>query len=165
MAQLLTADLVLECAGIDREMIAELLQVCVGIPPKQSLIAMGDMAFEPEGLTLDDIALAVRSGRSTEQTLSVLAMLAERSEAEEKEEKDDKEAGRNKQRSGKGKASETSSRVKKDTGKKKPQDLGIEVIEPVPMSDGDGPASGTAGTPPSKSRQLSVEKLAGYGEA
>ena len=160
-----TADLVLECAGIDREMIAELLHVCVGIPPKQSLVLMDDRAFDPERLTLDDIALAVRPGRAAEQTLSVLAMLAERSAAEEEEEKDDKEAGRRKQRSGKGKASETSSRVKKDTGKKKPQDVGVEVIEPVPMIDGDVPAGGTAGTPPSKSRLLSVETLAGYGEA
>lgn len=130
-----TADLVLECAGIDREMIAELLHVCVGVPPKQSPVLMDDMAFDPEGLTLDDIALAVRPGRAAEQTLSVLAMLAERSAAEEKEEKDDKEAGRSKQRSGKGKTGETPSRVKKETGKKKPQDVGVEVIEPAPMAD------------------------------
>lgn len=160
-----TADLVLECAGIDREMIAELLHVCVGIPPKQSLVLMDDMGFDPESLTLDDIALAVRPGRAAEQTLSVLAMLAERSAAEEKEEKDDKEAGRRKQRAGKGKASETSSRIKKESGKKKPEDVGVEVIEPAPVADGDSPADGTAGTPPSKSRLLSVEKLAGYGEA
>ncbi|WLS04588.1 ATP-binding protein [Shinella oryzae] len=160
-----TADLVLECAGIDREMIAELLEVCVGIPPKQSLVLMDDMAFDPEGLTLDDIALAVRPGRAAEQTLSVLAMLAERSAREDEEEKDDKEAGRRKHRSGKGKIGETSSRAKKDTGKKKPQDVGVEVIEPAPLADGDGPAGGTAGTPPSKSRLLSVETLAGYGKA
>lgn len=160
-----TADLVLECAGIDREMIAELLHICAGVPPKQSLVIMDGMAFDPEGLTLDDIALAVRRGRAAEQTLSVLAMLAERSAAEDEEEKDGKEAGRRKQRAGKGKAGETSSRVKKDTGKKKPQDVGVEMIEPAPLADGDVPAGGTAGTPPSKSRQLSVETLAGYGEA
>lgn len=160
-----TADLVLECAGIDRAMIAELLHVCVGVPPKQSLLLMDDMPFDPAGLTLDDIALAVRPGRTAEQTLSVLAMLAERSAAEEEEEKDDKEAGRRKQRSGKGRTGETLSRVKKETGKKKPQDVGVELIEPVPMADSDVPVEEMAGTPPPKDRLLSVETLAGYGSA
>ncbi|MGX5721441.1 ATP-binding protein [Shinella zoogloeoides] len=158
-----TADLVLECGGIDYEMLAELLHVCCGTPPKQSLIAMDDMAFDPESLTLDDVALAVRPGRAVEQTLSVLAMLAERSAAEEEEEREGKDERGRKQRSGKGRASETTSQ--RNAGKKKPQDVGIEVIEPVTPPDSDAAAADAAGTPSQQDRLLSVETLAGYGPA
>ena len=160
-----TADLVLECGGIDHEMIAELLHVCCGIPPKQSLVLMGDLAFDPQSLTLDDVALAVRPGRAAEQTLSVLAMLAERSAAEEEEDKDGKETGHRRQRSGKGRASETTSQ--RNAGKKKPQDVGVEVIEPAVVSnvDGDAGSDGAAGKPATTDRVLFVETLAGYGSA
>ncbi len=76
-----TADIVLECDGFDRVMIAELLQACDGTPPGHSLILMERMDFEPDHLSLDDIALAIRPGRSLKQTLSVMAMLADRHKA------------------------------------------------------------------------------------
>jgi len=160
-----TADLVIECGGIDHEMIAELLHVCCGIPPKQSLVLMGDLAFDPESLTLDDVALAVRPGRAVEQTLSVLAMLAERSAAEEEEEREGKDERGRKQRSGKGRAGETTSQ--RNAGKKKPQDVGVEVIEPAVVSnvDGDAGSDGAAGKPATTDRVLFVETLAGYGPA
>lgn len=158
-----TADLVLECGGIDHEMIAELLHVCCGIPPKQSLVLMDDMVFDPERLTLDDVALAVRPGRTAEQTLSVLALLAERTAAEEEEDKEGRETGHRRQRSGKGRASETTSQ--RNAGRKKPQDVGIDVIEPVTPPDSDTVTVDAAGTPSPKDRPLSVETLAGYGPA
>ena len=161
-----TADLVLECGGIDHEMIAEMLHVCCGIPPKQSLVLMEDLVFDPENLTLDDIALAVRPGRTAEQMLSVLAMLAERSAAEEEEERDGRKTGHRKQRSGKERAGAASSRSW-DAAKKKPQDVGVEIVEPVVVgSIDDGEEANTlAGKPPTKDRLLSVETLAGYGPA
>jgi len=161
-----TADLVLECMGIDRAMVAELLHVCAGIPPKQSYGVMDDMAFDPAGLTIDDVALAVRPGRSAEQMLSILAMLAERLAADQDDDKkDDRSATGRMRRSGKGRSSETSSR--KDTGKKKPQDVGVEVIEPVVAGnvDSDAGSDGTDGKPVTTDRMLSVETLAGYGPA
>jgi len=161
-----TADLVLECTGIDCEMIAELLHVCAGIPPKQSFAVMDDMAFDPAGLTLDDVALAVRPGRNAEQTLSILAMLAERlAKEEDEDQKDDRSATGRKQRSGKGRTGETPSR--KDARAKKPQDIGIEVIEPAVVSnvDADTGSGGTEGKLSTTDRVLSVETLAGYGPA
>lgn len=161
-----TADLVLECVGIDRAMVAELLHVCAGIPPKQSYGLMDNMAFDPAGLTIDDVALAVRPGRSVEQTLSILAMLAERLATDQDDDKkDDRSATGRTRRSGKGRSSETSSR--KDAGTKKPQDVGVEVIEPTAAGNVDGNAGsdGTAGKPSTTDRMLSVETLAGYGSA
>jgi hypothetical protein len=163
-----TADLVLECTGIDCEMIAELLHVCAGIPPKQSFAVMDDMAFDPAGLTLDDFALAVRPGRNAEQTLSILAMLVERLATDEDDDKrNDKDATGRKQRSGKGRASETTWHSK-EAAKKKRQDVGVEVVEPVAVNavDGDeGAKAVAAGKPTAKDRLLSVETLAGYGPA
>ena len=162
-----TADLVLECTGIDRAMVAELLHVCTGIPPKQSFAVMDDMTFDPAGLTLDDFALAVRPGRNAEQTLSILAMLVERLATEEDEDrKDGRSATGRKQRSGKGRASETTWHSK-EAAKRKRQDVGVEVVEPVAVNavDGDEGAKAAAGKPTAKERLLSVETLAGYGPA
>ncbi|MCQ4634909.1 ATP-binding protein [Shinella sp. CPCC 100929] len=151
-----TADYVLECTGFDRAMIAELLHVCAGTPPKESLVLMDDRVFEPDGLTLDDIALAVRPRRSAQATLSILAMLAGHSaKHEEGDEKDDQNASGRKQRSGKRRAGET----------KRSQGAGVEVIEPVAVADGDASVDTTAETPASEDRLLSVEGLAGYGPA
>lgn len=163
-----TADLVLECTGIDCEMIAELLHICAGIPPKQSFAVMDDMTFDPAGLTLDDFALAVRPGRNAEQTLSILAMLVERLATDEDDDKrNDKDTAGRKQRSGKGRASETTWHSK-EAAKKKRQDVGVEVVEPVAVNavDGDeGAKAAAAGKPTAKDRLLSVETLAGYGPA
>ncbi|MEW9616250.1 ATP-binding protein [Shinella sp. S4-D37] len=163
-----TADLVLECTGIDRAMVAELLHVCAGIPPKQSFAVMDDMAFDPAALTIDDVALAVRPGRNAEQTLSILAMLVERLATEEDEDrKDGRSATGRKQRSGKGRASETTWHSK-EAAKKKRQDVGVEVVEPVAINavGGDeGAKAVAAGKPTAKERLLSVETLAGYGPA
>jgi hypothetical protein len=163
-----TADLVLECTGIDCEMIAELLHICAGIPPKQSFAVMDDMTFDPASLTIDDVALAVRPGRSAEQTLSILAMLVERLATDEDNDKrNDKDTAGRKQRSGKGRASETTWHSK-EAAKKKRQDVGVEVVEPVAINavDGDeGAKAAAAGKPTAKDRLLSVETLAGYGPA
>src|SRR5690606_15314881 len=48
---------------------------------------------------------------------------------------------------------------------KKPQDVGIDVIEPVTPPDSDTVTVDAAGTPTPKDRLLSVETLAGYGPA
>ncbi|WPE23496.1 ATP-dependent zinc metalloprotease FtsH (plasmid) [Shinella zoogloeoides] len=161
-----TADLVLECGGIDHETIAELLQICAGIPPKQGFAVMDDMAFDPAGLTLDDIALAIRPGRSAEQTLSILAMLIERLATEDGDERDGKDTNSRTRRSGKERAGAASSRSK-EAAKKKPQDVGVEVVEPVAVNavGGHEGANAAAGKPPTKDRLLSVEALAGYGPA
>lgn len=80
------ADLVLQTGGIDRILLAELLHVCLGIPPKSSLMAMEARDFEPGALGLDDLALALRPRRSVEEILTVLTALTAATEAEREEE-------------------------------------------------------------------------------
>ena len=151
-----TADYVFECAGFDCAMIAELLHLCVGIAPKDSLRLMDDMAFDLEGLSLDDISLAVRPGRSTRDTLSVLAMLAEQSALNEgNEDRDDAKpdsGGRN-SRSGRG------GRDKASAGS---ETADFELIQPIEMA---GDAQCAEETTASTGRVLSLETLCGYGSA
>lgn len=156
-----TADIVLECDGFDHVMIAEILQACDGTPPSHSLMLMERMDFEPDHLSLDDIALAIRPGRSLKQTLSVMAMLAARhkpgdgeTEKPHSEDRQQSDTGR-----GKGKAKQ----------KAMPPGPDIEIIEPVklpPDATGQGPASDVerhAGN--TRDRLLLVETLSGYGAA
>ena len=70
------ADIVFECAGIDPALLAELLQVCCGLPPGETLDRLKTMAFDPTNICLDDLALAVKPGRSLEAMLDTLAMMA-----------------------------------------------------------------------------------------
>lgn len=156
-----TADIVFECGGFDRAMIAELLQACDGTPPSHSLMLMERMDFEPDHLSLDDLALAIRPDRDLEQTLSVMAMLAERHKPADGE--TDKPRSEGEQQSdssrGKGKAKQ----------KAKPPNPEIEIIEPVnlpPDATAQSPANGDerhAGN--TRDRLLLVETLSGYGAA
>ncbi len=57
---LAAADLALQTGGIDRTLLAELLHVCLSIPPKSTLMAMETRDFQPGALGLDDLALALR---------------------------------------------------------------------------------------------------------
>ena len=91
------ADLVLQTGGIDWTLLAELLHVCLSIPPKSSLMAMETRDFQPDGLGLDDVALAVRPGRSVEEILTVLTALTAAADAEK--EGEDEEAGEGRSRS------------------------------------------------------------------
>ncbi|EMS95496.1 hypothetical protein H009_22103 [Agrobacterium tumefaciens str. Cherry 2E-2-2] len=72
----MTADLVLESGGLDHELIAELLQTCCGIAPKQSLRQMEKMALDLEGLSIDALALAIRPGRAPPTSQTMMTMTA-----------------------------------------------------------------------------------------
>ncbi|MGQ3076582.1 MULTISPECIES: AAA family ATPase [Rhizobium/Agrobacterium group] len=156
-----TADIVLECDGFDHVMIAELLQACDGMPPSHSLMLMERMDFEPDHLSLDDIALAIRPGRSLKQTLSVMAMLADRHKAGDGETDKPRSEDRQQSDSGRGKS--------KDKQQVKPLGPDIEIIEPVklpPEAAARSPANGDerhAGN--TRDRLLLVETLSGYGAA
>jgi len=152
-----TADLVLECTGFDRPMIAELLLICTGIAPSHSLMVMDRMDFDPDTLSLDDIALAVRPERSVEQTLSVMTMLAEHLAAEGggRDKSSDKDFDGKKHQSGTGRGKE----------KKKEPSIGFEVIEPAALPIGGNANEDEAADPIAKDRLLLVETLSGYGAA
>jgi hypothetical protein len=157
-----TADLVVECEGFDRSMIADLLNLCIGAPADVALKRMELKAFDPQSLSIDDLLLAVRPGRSAEEALTLLSMLADRCSTAETDGKDTEEAGETRGRSGGGGKSRAKSAEKED-----PSGLtGVEVILPVPPvpehvpADTDNPTLTTA-----KGAPITVETLCGYGAA
>lgn len=152
-----TPDLALIGPPIDRELIAELLLVCLGIAPKRSLKVMDSMKFDPAGLGLDDLALAVRPGRHVAEVIRLLGELAERNRGSVKEE-DGEESWTE---------GLSSARRSGASGKGKAGALAGEVIEPEPLEVTEAKGQGTGKRlkqrPPR--RPLRVEKLTGYGEA
>ncbi|MGW9232700.1 AAA family ATPase [Pseudorhizobium sp. NPDC055634] len=150
-------DLALIGPPIDRELIAEVLLLCLGIAPKRSLKVMEGMKLDPTGLGLDDLALAVRPGRHVAEVIRLLGELAERNRGSAKEE--DGEESRAEGLSSAGRSGAA--------GKGKAGALAGEVIEPEPLEvtevEGQGVSKHLKPRPPR--RPLRVEKLTGYGEA
>ncbi len=70
-------------------------------------------AFDPQSLSIDDLLLAVRPGRSVEEVLTVLAMLVDRCSAPDRDGKETEDAGVTRGRSGGGGKSRTKSAEKK----------------------------------------------------
>lgn len=153
-----TADLVVECEGFDRSMIADLLNLCIGASADVALKRMEMKAFDPQSLSIDDLLLAVRPGRSAEEVITLLSMLIDRCSAPES---DSKETGETRGRSGGGKSRAKSAEKEDASGL-----TGIEVILPEPpipenvLLDNDNPTLTTA-----KGALVTVETLCGYGAA
>ncbi|MCR6499094.1 ATP-binding protein [Shinella sp. CPCC 101442] len=167
----MTADLVLESGGLDHELMAELLQTCCGIAPKQSLRQMERMALDLEGLSIDALALAVRPGRGLEHILSILEVLGERARSSDKSGDDDDDgrgSGRGSDRSGRPKVK---SRFLIKDGDDPPKSVdGIDVVQPEKATEASGKEDGGISVDPvnpehSQLRQLRVETLSGYDEA
>lgn len=167
----MTADLVLETGGLDHELLAELLQICCGIAPKQSLRQMEKMALDLEGLSIDTLALAVRPGRGLEHIVSILEVLGERARSAKTsdDDDDDRGSGRGSDRSGRPKVK---SRFLIEDGDDPPKSVdGIDVVQPekpveTPGTEGSGSAPVDPANPEhSRLRQLRVETLSGYGDA
>jgi len=152
------ADIVFECAGIDPALLAELLQVCCGLQPEESLDCMKTVAFDPTNICLDDLALAVKPGRSLKAMLDTLAALA----AVHREDGDDDSRG-------------SGSSNSKTSLNGKTKATSVDIVEPEADSsalskspdiqtgnsdDGSDTSSMIRAIP-----RLRVETLAGYGEA
>ncbi|WP_377299015.1 AAA family ATPase [Rhizobium sp. SGZ-381] len=157
-----TADLVVECEGFDRSMIADLLNLCIGASADVALKRMEMKAFDPQSLSIDDLLLAVRPGRSAEEVLTLLSMLVDRCSVEEKDANDNKGAGEARGRSGGGK-----SRAKSAEKENANELTGIEVILPeppisetVPVDTDEPKRTAVKRTP-----IVLVETLCGYGAA
>lgn len=165
----MTADLVLETGGLDHELIAELLQTCCGIVPKQSLRLMEKMALDLEGLSIDALALAIRPGRGLEHILSVLKVLGERARSKTSDDDDDHGSGTGSDRSGRPKV-KSRFLIADDDDLPKSVD-GIDVVRPVKPAEtsgkqGSGSVPADATNPErSRLRPLLVETLSGYGDA
>ncbi|MFN3321441.1 MAG: AAA family ATPase [Allorhizobium sp.] len=156
-----TADLVVECEGFDRSMIADLLNLCIGLPAEVAFKRMEMKAFDPQSLSIDDLLLAVRPGRSVEEVITLLSMLIDRCSVAESDGKETKEAAEGRGRSGGGKSRAKSAEKEDASGS-----TGVEVILPEPpipeavQVDTDGPKLTTA-----KGAPITVETLCGYGAA
>ena len=154
------ADIVFECTGFDQALIAELLHICCGMPPRVSLDRMKTMTLDPAHICLDDLALAVRPGRSLGAILEALVSLAaEHSEEEDHDDESDKTGRWN--------------RSTKTSVKGKTKVISVDIIQPETSATGKttgtvtsnaGAVSGASSTV-RVSPTLRVETLSGYGEA
>lgn len=143
------ADLVLEADGLDHTLLAELLQICCGIAPKQSLELMQEKGLTLDHLHLDDLALIVRPGRSNAEIISAFEALRE----DRTSDLESGDAERTDGSSGRRKSSgvpEWRSGAKPEEKRKGTGAAPVEVIRPQ---------LGDAET------VLRVETLSGYGEA
>jgi len=155
-----TVDLVAECGGLDRDMVAEVLRICAGAPPEQSLALMEAMNFGPHVLSLDDLVLAVRPRHSAEEVLTVLEMLANRLGDDDAAEKA-AGGGTGGRRGSGGKRSVATSSPKRND-KAGSTDVGIEIIEPMLAADR---KLAKTSVPHKQTSVALVETLSGYGGA
>ncbi|WP_105372147.1 ATP-binding protein [Neorhizobium huautlense] len=169
----LTCDIRMTGAGIDRMLIADLLEAVYGSEPvmqHDSSIAKLDAG----ALTLDDLAIAIRMGRPILSSLDALAGLAALNREDKKDgSAEDKAAssrrlitqnpserrGQTSQDGGNSgdrtsSASTSSKGKRKDRSRQKP--TGAEVIQPEPIGQASTPAA---------TQVLQVETLTGYGAA
>lgn len=148
---LVGADMILETGQLDRTLLADLLRICFGIPPKVSLTIMEARGFQPGPLGLDDLALALRPGRSVEEILLILTELSAANIAGDEDDADGEYKGR--------------SRKVRQGNREKPGNLfrtgrqvSFDLTQPeVPAADKNKTAATT--------KYVSVEGLSGYGQA
>ncbi|QLF71675.1 AAA family ATPase (plasmid) [Peteryoungia desertarenae] len=143
------AVLVLETHGLDHTLLAELLQICCGIAPKQSLELMRAKGLTLDHLHLDDLALIVRPGRSNAEIISALEALKEDRSTDPESgdaEGSDGSSGRKKSSA----VPEWKSGAKPEEKRKSTGSAPVEVIRPQPADT---------------EAVLRVETLSGYGEA
>lgn len=168
----LTCDIRLTGAGIDRLLIADLLEAVYGseaVMRHDSSIAKLDAG----ALTLDDLAIAIRPGRPILSSIDALTGLAALNREDKRDQKDEDNAAssrrlvtqspseRRAQTSRNAgntddRTASTSTSSSKGKAKWKSKPTGAEVIQPKPVDDASAPTA-----PP----VLRVETLTGYGAA
>ncbi|MCZ4290798.1 ATP-binding protein [Hoeflea alexandrii] len=152
------ADMVITGVGIDASLIADVLSICHQIPISRSWFLMKELDFEPGHLGIDDLAIAIRPGRSLTKIMAILTTLeAENRAVAEAKEDEDKE-GR------------LGSLMKRSETKKREKYSGcFDIIEPVKElaapEPGKGQTAKQSAKPSAGKDHLFVERLAGYGNA
>lgn len=152
------ADVKITGGGIDASLITDVLAICHQIPIGRSWFLMNELDFEPRHLGIDDLAIAIRPGRSLTRIIAILTTL----EAENRamaEAKDDEE---NEDRFG--------SLLKRSEARKREKYSGcFDIIEPftatTALEPGKGQKAKQSAKPSSGKDHLFVERLAGYGDA
>ncbi len=148
------ADVMIKGEGIDASLIAEVLALCCGIPTWQSLFLMNEVGFGPVHLGIDDLAVAIRPGRSLNRMLCVLMTLEAENASNAEDEDGDGKSSDGKGLLGPASKSALASKRKKFAGC-------FDVIEPAASGSG----SKAAVTKGNSKDHLLVENLAGYGDA
>ncbi|MEQ8741032.1 MAG: ATP-binding protein [Hoeflea sp.] len=152
------ADLAITGSGIDCSLIADVLAIGHDIPIGRSWFLMKELGFEPQHLGIDDLAIAIRPGRSLTRIISVLATLEaeNRATAEAKAEEE-------------GEGSPGSLMKRSEARKREKYNGCFDIIQPVKetggVATGNGNCAQRSGKPPSGRDRLFVERLAGYGDA
>lgn len=168
----LTCDVRLTGDGIDHLLVADLLEAIYGseaVMRHDSSIAR----IDAEALTLDDLAIAIRSGRPILSSIDALVGLAKLNREDKRDQKDEEKTGSSRRlitqspserreqtsrdRGNAGdQSSPTSTSSSKGKGKLKSKPTGAEVIKPEAVEDASAPAAPSV---------LRVETLTGYGAA
>jgi cell division protease FtsH len=152
------ADIVITGSGIDASLIADVLAICHQIPINRSWFLMNELEFEPQHLGIDDLAIAIRPGRSLTRIMAILTTLEAENramaEAKEDEEREDR----------------LGALLKRSESRKREKYAGcFDIIEPIKGSTGSEPVNGQTAKQPFKPTSgkdhLFVERLAGYGDA
>ncbi|MEP3435849.1 MAG: ATP-binding protein [Hoeflea sp.] len=158
-ARLVTvADMVITGNNIDASLIADVLAICHKIPIGRSWFLMNELDFQPQHLGTDDLAIAIRPGRSLTKIMAILSTLeAENRAVAEAKEDEDKE-GR------------LGALLKRSDAKKREKYSGcFDIIEPVKElaapEAGKGQTAKQSAKPSTGKDHLFVERLAGYGDA
>jgi hypothetical protein len=156
------ADIVIEGGGIDASLITDVLAVCCGIPVSRSWFLMRELAFEPEHLGIDDLAVAIRTGRSLKRMIGLLMSLeAENAANVDDESRDSKKAG--------GPSSSKPPAGSVLASNRRKYSGCFDVIEPVASmaqpKPGNSPTAQRPSGQVSSKDHLLVEKLTGYGAA
>ena len=147
---LAVSDIKLKGDGIDLELIAEVLFICSHIPKAKSLSTMREKQFNPVHLGIDDMAAAVRPGRSLARIVDTLMMLDADNALKSEDADDADSSGGSSYLNGLGNSTKPS-RPNKYVGF-------YDVIEPCNLVCEEAVAK-------SHKNDLFVESLSGYGNA
>tara|TARA_R110002020_G_scaffold116694_1_gene267312 strand:+ start:9259 stop:11310 length:2052 start_codon:yes stop_codon:yes gene_type:complete len=156
------ADIMIKGGGIDAKLIAEVLARCCNIPTSKSLFLMAEIGFNPHHLGIDDLAVAIRPGRSLTRITKVLVVLEDEAASRAKDEDgDSKSSDRRGSLKSSGKSAIEQNR-KKVAGC-------FDVIEPAASDPAGSKAASGSGPKAAAAKEgkdhLLVENLAGYGDA
>ncbi len=157
----IAADIDLATGWLDYAFVSSMVEAMHGTAGIAALKQWSN-AYDAHYLTIDDVVLAFRPGRSAHEVIAVLASLTERNRLAARDGDDGEDdpattdAGKP-SKSKKDAASSEKSSSGKDSGGgwKRDKPSGAEVIQPEPMNETDAP-----GRP-----SLTVETLSGYGKA
>ncbi|WP_320200367.1 hypothetical protein RMR16_013585 [Agrobacterium sp. rho-13.3] len=152
----IAADIDLTSGWLDYPFISAMIETVHGASGLEAL-QQWVKAYDAHYLTIDDVVLAFRPGRSAGEVIAVLASLTERNRiaARDGDDDDDETSSGHEKKASKSKDSTGSDKANENGGKwKRDKPSGAEVIQPQPRESGEGDRPA-----------LAVETPSGYGKA